>query len=246
MLRRHAASAALLMSIFALVISTTGIADAARKKVSSSVVRLVHGKIPTRYLPTAARAKTADRLSGTSLADLTDGCPADTMNLGTWCLMNATYGVSSAEQGKNDYFFATQKCVELGGWLPTAAQLVGAAKKAKLSSTIGDDIDRASVDVTVGDGLKDQREMTATLVTTAAGSSAAGSEGVSDGSRGDARTGEPNPVPVPANPDPSTLQYVTIYDNHDQGGFAGSAPISQPERFRCGFDRTQPVAAATD
>ena len=37
--------------------------------------------------------------------------------------MNAPYGVTNDEIGKNNYFFATQKCVELGGYLPTAAQL---------------------------------------------------------------------------------------------------------------------------
>ena len=78
--------------------------------------------------------------------------------------------------------------------------------------------------------------MSATLVTTAAGSDAAGSEGVSVGSTGDPRTGEPNPVPLPAVPAPSTLQYVTVYSNGTKGGFAGSEPVSQPENFRCAFN----------
>jgi hypothetical protein len=34
---------------------------------------------------------------------------------------------------------------------------------------------------------------------------------------------------------PDTLQYVTVYDNYNQGGFAGSEPVSTPENFRCGF-----------
>ena len=65
--------------------------------------------------------------------------------------------------------------------------------------------------------------MSSTLVTIAAGSSAAGSQGVSEGSRGDPRAGEPDPVPLPANPSPETLQYVTVYDNRDKGGFAGAS-----------------------
>ena len=79
--------------------------------------------------------------------------------------------------------------------------------------------------------------MSATLITTAAGSDAAGSEGVSVGSTGDPRQGEPNPTPFPANPQPETLQYVTVYDNGNAGGFAGSEPVSRPENFRCAFDK---------
>jgi hypothetical protein len=46
-------------------------------------------------------------------------------------------------------------------------------------------------------------------------------------------------VPQPAAPLPETLQYVTVYDNRDAGGFAGSRPVGQPEQFRCAFDRKQ-------
>jgi len=38
---------------------------------------------------------------------------------------------------------------------------------------------------------------------------------------------------VPANPSPETLQYVTVYDNGNRGGFAGSKPVAQAETFRC-------------
>ena len=95
--------------------------------------------------------------------------------------MNAPYGVTNEEVGKNNYFFATQKCVELGGYLPTAGQLVGAAPRIKLASTIDDTQLTASIDLDRTDGLKDRREMSATLVTIAAGSSAAGSQGVRRG-----------------------------------------------------------------
>ena len=86
---------------------------------------------------------------------------------------------------------------------------------------------------------KDRREMSATLTTTAAGSRAAGSQGVTEGSRGDPRAGETDPVPQPANPSPETLQYVTVYDNRNQGGFAGSKPVGQAENFRCAFNKAQ-------
>jgi hypothetical protein len=109
----------------------------------------------------------------------------------------------------------------------------------KLASTIDDSQLTAVIDIDPSDGTKDRREMSATLVTTAGGASAAGSEGVTDGSRGDPKQGEPDPVPLPANPFPETLQYVTVYDNHDKGGFAGSKPVSQSETFRCAYDKLE-------
>lgn len=79
----------------------------------------------------------------------------------------------------------------MGGYLPTAAQPIGAAARVKLSSTIDDSQLTAAIDLDATDGLKDRREMSATLVTTQAGSSAAGSQGVSDGSKGDPSRGSP-------------------------------------------------------
>src|SRR6202044_955106 len=115
-------------------------------------------------------------------------------------------------------------------------QLMGAAKRVKLESTIHDNPDTATVEQDPSVGLKDQREMSATLVTTAAGSDAAGSEGVSVGSTGDPGPRGPAPVPLPAVPAPATLQYVTVYSNGQKGGFAGSEPVSQPENFHCAFN----------
>ena len=97
----------------------------------------------------------------------------------------------------------------------------------------------AATDLDPSDGLKDQREMSSTLITVASGSSAAGSMGVTQGSKGDPKTGEPDPVPVPADPLPSTLQYVTVFDNRNKGGFAGAKPVGQPERFRCAFNKAE-------
>jgi hypothetical protein len=77
--------------------------------------------------------------------------------------------------------------------------------------------------------------MSSTLVTTAAGSDAAGSEGVSIGSTGNPNEDQPDPAPQPADPAPATLQYVTVYDNHQKGGFAGSESVATAENFRCAF-----------
>lgn len=243
------AYAALAISTAAVVLAGTGwavagIATTAAKR-DAKVVRLnADGRIPAKYLPrTVAAARRAERLDGQTAADLTTSCAPTTVDLGSYCMMTSPYPLTNEQLGKNNYFFASQACTDLGGWLPTSAQLVGSAAQVKLSSTIDDSPLTASIDQDPTDGLKDRREMSSTLITTAAGSSAAGSQGVTDGSKGDPKQGEPDPTPLPANPQPETLQYVTVYDNKDQGGFAGSRPVGQPENFRCAFGKVEGASA---
>ncbi len=251
-LHRHSGPAALLVSLLAIVLTTTGLADAASKAVKQSLkpgapVRLgTNKKIPTKLLPTVPRATQASSLGGMDSDALTSSCGPTTVDLGTWCLSSALYPVTNQEVGKNDYFFAAAKCVELGGYLPTFAQLAGAADRVKLASTITDDPLTASTDIDKSDGLRDRREMTSTLVTTAAGSSSAGSVGVSEGSRGDPKTGEPDPTPFPANPQPETTQYLTVYDNANKGGLGGSKPVGQTENFRCAYNKSEGAAQAEE
>lgn len=250
-MRKHL-TPSLVISIVALVMASTGAADAARHAVIAAIDGhpisskphaggvLVLGKnrkFPASAIPTVANAKNAEKVDGMDV-DVLSSCPPLTVNLGTWCLDDAPYPLTNAQTGKNDWFWAAQKCVEEGGFLPSAAELIGAAKRVKLESTIHDDPDTATIDEDPTVGLKDQREMSSTLVTTQAGSDAAGSEGVSVGATGDPRTGEPNPTPLPAVPEPETAQYVTVYSNGTKGGLAGSEPVSKPENFRCGFYKT--------
>jgi len=243
------ASAALLLALTALVMSTVedsqaqkrrGLPGASLKPKKLGLLRLNRKKqFPSSVIPKVRRARNSDRLAGRRVRGLLDRCSAETVDLQTFCLLSSPYPVDKKDIGKNNYFFATQTCVELGGYLPTAAQLIGAASRVKLASVVNDDEVTASTDIDPTDGLKDRREMSATLTTTASGSRAAGSQGVSEESRGDPRAGEPDPAPQPANPSPETLQYVTVYDNRERGGFAGSKPVGQPENFRCAFNKAQ-------
>jgi hypothetical protein len=257
-LSRHGGNAALVISILSLVVASSGIADAARHAIASAIdghplstqphaggVLLLgrNRKFPSSAIPTV---KDALELNGKKLEAIEPSCPGATVNIGTWCLETSPYPLTNAEAGLNNYFWAAQACVAKGGYLPTAAQLIGAAKRVKLESTIHDNPDTATVELDASVGLKDQREMTATLVTTAGGSDAAGSEGVSVGSTGDPRTGEPDPVPLPAVPAPSTLQYVTVYSNGTKGGFAGSQPVSEPENFRCAYNEMPGASSAEE
>ena len=245
---RHAGTAALAISILALIASTTGLADAARRAVVAAIDGhrvsakpypngiLVLGKNKKFAASAIPTVRNSQEVGGKKLTALEPSCPGTTVDIGTWCLMTSPYPLTNAQAGQNNYFWASQACVKLGGYLPSAAQLIGAAARVKLESTIHDSQLTATIQLDPSVGLHDQREMSSTLVTTAAGSDASGSEGVSVGSTGDPRTGEPNPVPLPAVPAPSTLQYVTVYSNGTKGGFAGSEPVSQPENFRCAFN----------
>jgi hypothetical protein len=242
-------SPAMLVALAALFLSSTGLANAARRAVVAAIdghqitskpkpgALLTLGKnakFPASAIPTVHSASTVD---GKTAEELAGTCPPASVDLGTWCMDTAPYPLTKADAGKNNFIWASKACEAEGGWLPSASELVGAAERVKLESTINDSQLSATIDLDPTRGLKDEREMSSTLVTTEAGSAAAGSEGVSEGATGDPRQGGPNPLPEPANSLPESLQYVTVYDNHNQGGFAGSEPVSEPQNFRCAFNK---------
>ena len=242
--------AAIITSIVALIVSASGIAGASSsaggaKAAGGSRTQSVARARVAEGLTASAQASLVKRIERTVQANLAPSCPRATVDLGSWCVMPLPYAVPSSQTGLNDYVYATQVCQKLGGYLPSAAQLIGAAPLIRLESTIHDNPATSLIEADPTQGLKDQREMTSTLVTTAAGSDAAGSEGVSEGSTGNPALDEPDPTPEPADPYPETLQYVTVYDNGNKGGFAGSEPISYPENFRCGFDKVAGGSAST-
>jgi hypothetical protein len=249
-MRRWLPSPAMIVALLALVFSTTGLADAARHAVISAFdghpistkpyaggVLLLgrNRKFPASAIPTV---RDASRVGGKTAEELAGTCPPDTVDLGSWCLESAPYPLTKAETGENDFIWASKACEAEGGWLPSASELLGAAERVKLESTIHDNPDTATVNQDPSRGLKDEREMSSSLVTTEAGSAAAGFEGISEGATGDPRQGQANPVPLPADPLPESLQYVTVYSNGQKGGFAGSQPVSEAQNFRCAFNPT--------
>jgi hypothetical protein len=255
-MKRRLPSPAMVVALIALVLSMTGAADAARRAVVSAIdghpistkphaggVLLLGSdrKFPASAIPTV---KDASKVDGKDAEELAGTCPPNTVNLGTWCLDSAPYPLTNAEVGKNNFIWASKTCESEGGWLPSASELLGAAARVKLESTIRapdgqpENPDTATINQDPSRGLKDEREMSSTLVTTEAGSAAAGSEGVSEGATGDPRQGQANPIPLAADPLPESLQYVTVYDDAQQGGFAGSEPVKEPQNFRCAFNPT--------
>ena len=253
-MRRRLPSPAMAVALLALVLSMTGAGEAARQAIVSSFAGhpvsakpraggvLLLGK--NRKFPAAAipTVREASRVGGKSAAELAGTCPPDSISVGGggggWCMETTVYPLTNADIGKNNYQWASQTCEEAGGWLPSASELIGAAKFIKLESVIHDSQLTATINLDPTRGLKDEREMTSTLVTTEAGSQAAGFQGVSEGATGDPRQGQANPVPLPANPFPESLQYVTVYDNFNKGGFAGSLPVTEPLNFRCAYNKT--------
>ncbi len=247
-------SPAMVVALIALVLSTTGLADAARHAVISAInghpigskphaggILLLgkNKKFPASVIPTVGNAR---ELAGKSAAQLEGTCPPDSISIGggggSWCMETTVYPLTNADVGKNNFQWASKACEEAGGWLPSASELIGAAQWIKLESVIHDSQLTATINLDPTRGLKDEREMSSTLVTTEAGSAAAGFEGVSEGATGDPRQGQANPIPLPANPLPESLQYVTVYDNFNKGGFAGSEPVIDAENFRCAFNKT--------
>jgi hypothetical protein len=247
---RKLPSPAMLVALVALVFSTTGLADAARHAVISVLaghpvstrphaggVLLLdkNSKFPASAIP---KVHEAARVDGKSASQLEGTCPPDTVDVGTYCMESAPYPLTKEDLGKNNFIFASKTCQKAGGWLPSASELLGAAERVKLESTIHDSQLTATINLDPTRGLKDEREMSSTLITTEGGSAAAGFEGVSEGATGDPRQGQANPIQLPANPLPESLQYVTVYSNHQQGGFAGSEPVNNPENFRCAYNKS--------
>src|SRR6202020_1260316 len=173
--RSHSpARASLVISLLALFLSTSGLASAARHSIVAAIdghkistkphaggllVLGRNGKFPAAAIPTVKQAEKLDYMNVEALS----ACGPPAVNLGTWCLETSPFPVTNQEIGQNNYFWASQKCVEKGGYLPTAAQLIGAANRVKLESTIHDNPDTATVEQDPSVGLKDQREMSATL-----------------------------------------------------------------------------------
>lgn len=127
-----------------------------------------------------------------------------------------TWCLDRGVRGVATHAAAARACVHRGGRLPTAGQLIGAAERLSLSGRADDRPSKAIVDA-----RRDLRELSSTLVTTTTGSAASGSN---------------------ANPTPSTLQYVTVFDNGNAGGFAGGVPVGSAERYRCAYLQRQPGA----
>jgi len=250
MSRLRLPSPATIIALIALVFSTTGLADAARQAVVSAIAGHPVSAVPhaggilllgrNRKFPAAAipTVRNASRVGGKTATELAGTCPPATVDLGTYCMDTAPYPLTKEQLGKNNFIFASKTCQKEGGWLPSASELLGAAERVKLESTIHDSQLTATINLDPSRGLKDEREMSSTLVTTEAGSAAAGFEGVSEGATGNPRQGQANPLPLPANPLPESLQYVTVYSNGQKGGFAGSEPVVNPENFRCAFNKT--------
>ena len=66
-------------------------------------------------------------MGGKTAAELEGDCPPDTISpaaaAGVW--KRRTYPLTNADVGKNNFIWASKKCEEVGGWLPSASELIG-------------------------------------------------------------------------------------------------------------------------
>jgi len=238
-MRIRTPSPAMVVALIALVLSLTGAADAARNAVFHAIDgHRITTKPVAGGILVLGRNHKFPRSAIPASAGKARSCPSASVDIGTWCLESAPYPVKPSEKSKYEFVKANKACEAAGGYLPSAGQLVGAAARVRLESVITDSPLTATIDQDPSRGLKDEREMSSTLVTTEAGSAAAGFEGVSEGATGDPRQGQGNPVPLPADPRPESLQYVDVYSDFQKGGFAGSQPVSEPQNFRCAYELT--------
>ena len=87
-------------------------------------------------------------------------------------------------------------------------------------------------------GLLDQREMSSTLITTQAGSAAAGSEGVSEGATGNPRQGQAEPDPAARQPAAADAAVRDRLQQRPEGRLRRIGAGRQPENFRCAFNKS--------
>ena len=123
---RHSGTAALAISILALAGSTTGLASAARKAVVSAIGGhpisakprpgglLLLGRNKQFAAAAIPTVRNATHLGGKALADVEPSCQPTTVDIGTWCLMTSFYPLTNAQAGQNNYFWASQACVNDG------------------------------------------------------------------------------------------------------------------------------------
>ncbi|HME04328.1 MAG TPA: hypothetical protein VKG38_15005, partial [Solirubrobacteraceae bacterium] len=143
-MRPRLPSPAMVIALVALVFSTTGLADAARRAVVSAIdghplstqphaggILLLGGnrKFPATAIPTV---KDSSRVGGKTAAELEGTCPPATVDLETYCMETAPYPLTKEQLGKNNFIFASKTCQQRGGWLPSASELLGAAERVKL------------------------------------------------------------------------------------------------------------------
>lgn len=201
------ASAAVVFSAADVSVGDGGLRATAQPE-PNRVLRLDGDKrFPADAIPTVAKARATSRVGRLTEQRARASCGAQTVDLGTWCLDKAARGVAQ-------YAAAGRQCKAIGGYLPTAAELIGAAPRVRLSGRLDDSASGAQIDPTG----HDLRELSADLFTTTTGSSAAGSH---------------------ADPAPAALQAVTVYDNGNRGGFAGGVSVATAERFRCAYVKRQ-------
>ena len=180
----------------------------------------------------------AARVGGKTAVQLEGTCPPDTVDIGTYCMESAPYPLTKEDLGKNNFIFASKTCEKAGGWLPSASELLGAAERVKLESTIHDSQLTATIDLDPTRGLKDEREMSSSLITTEGGSAAAGLRGGQRRRHWESSPGPGQPDPAPGQP---AARIAAVRDGLQQPPAGGVCRLGAREQPRELPLRLQPV-----
>ena len=267
---RSLAMAALVISVVALVFSMTGVSEAVRKRAFPGastkpqpygVLRLnKHRKFPAARDPEGApRAQRADRLGGKRAEDLTRDCAPEHGRLRHLVPDERALRRSRTTRSARTTTSSRRRSASSSAaTCRPPAQLIGAAPRVKLASTIDDSQLSASIDLDPTDGMKDRREMSATLSRPSRPARARRARRASPRARkGDPEQGEPDPVPLPANPQPGDAPVRDRLRQPRQGRLrglqagqpAGALPLRVRQgpgsRSARGGSRCRPVAPAS-
>jgi hypothetical protein len=111
-------------------ISNSKLRDSTIRGGSIAKNTLTDREINRSKLGKVSSAVRADNVDGKSATQLLVSCPSGTIDLGAGCAENGTRGAGTG-------YAASEACVRAGGYLPTAAELVGAdnAGRIKISGS---------------------------------------------------------------------------------------------------------------
>ena len=246
-----AALAAMVVALIALVFSTTGLADAARHAVVAAIAGhpisskphagglLTLGQqreIPLRgdphrglaETPSASTAKRPSRSSPPARPTRSTSAP------GAWNRRPSRSPTRTL--GKNNFIWASKKCEEEGGWLPSAAR--AARRRRAREARVDDPRLAADRHDQPRPEPRPQRRTRDELRRWSQPKRAPRRPA----SRGSAKA--PRATPVRASPTRSRCPPTrcrnrcstwTSTANGTKGGFAGSQPVNEPQNFRCAY-----------
>ena len=230
----------------------TGLADAARHAVVSAIAGhpvsaqphaggiLLLGsnrKFPASAIPTVQRTPRASAARPPS--ELAGTCPParSTSARGAWTPRPSRSPRNSSARTTSSS--PARACEKEGGWLPSASELLGAAERVKLESTIHDSQLTATINLDPTRGLKDEREMSSRWSRPKRARPRRASRASAKAPPATRARARPTRSPLPGQP---AARIAAVRDRLQQrarrAASRARSPSTNPENFRCAFNKT--------